>query len=106
MQAAIREAGDKGPLIAYHLAKNEDEAKRIAGLSPTRQVAAIVALEEKITKPAKAPSKAPAPITPAGKSGDAEAVWDTTKPDAAAKLSPEKWIALERQRMEKQGIRG
>lgn len=71
MTQAIIEAGDKGPLILYHLAKNPAEVERIAKLSPAKQVAAIVALEEKVAKPAKQPSKAPEPIRPVGTRGEA-----------------------------------
>lgn len=65
MAGAIQES-DKGALIAYHLAKNSKEAERISKLSPSKQVAAIVALEDKVAQPAKTPSKAPEPITPVG----------------------------------------
>lgn len=71
MSQAIVES-DKGALIAYHLAKNPAEAERISKLSPSKQVAAIVALEEKVAKPAKTPSNAPAPITPVGTKADVE----------------------------------
>lgn len=65
MASAIQESDHAG-FIAYHLAKNPAEAERISKLSPSKQVAAIVALEEKVSKPAKQPSKAPAPINPVG----------------------------------------
>lgn len=68
MSAAILES-DHGPLIAYHLAKNPAEAERISKLTPSKQAAAIVALEEKVAKPAKQPSNAPAPINPVGQKG-------------------------------------
>lgn len=68
---AIHEAEEKGPLILYYLAKNPAEVERISKLSPARQAAAIVALEEKVSKPAKQPSKAPAPISPVGTKGSA-----------------------------------
>ena len=63
---AIMDA-ENGEDIAYHLGKNPKEAKRIAELSPVSQVREIGKLEAKLLstpeKP-KAPSKAPAPITP------------------------------------------
>lgn len=71
MSGAILES-DKGALIAYHLAKNPAEAERISKLSPSKQVAAIVALEDKVSKPAKQPSNAPAPITPVGQKAEVE----------------------------------
>lgn len=65
MSEAIFES-DQGALIAYYLAKNPTESERISKLSPSKQAAAIVALEEKVAKPAKKPSKAPDPINPVG----------------------------------------
>ena len=70
--AAIMDAENKGPLILYHLAKNPAEAERISKLSPSKQVAAIVALEDKVAKPAKQPSKAPEPIAPVGQKAEIE----------------------------------
>jgi hypothetical protein len=65
MSLAIMES-EKGALIAYYLAKNPQEAERISKLSPSKQAAAIVTLEEKVARPAKQPSQAPEPITPVG----------------------------------------
>jgi len=58
--------------IAYYLASNPEEQERISKLSPLRQAAEVIKLEDKISAkpPAKKPSKAPAPIDPVGgKSG-------------------------------------
>lgn len=58
---------DNGPQVAYHLAKNPEEAQRIAGLTPLRQAKEIARLAAKLaSEPAKpkTPSKAPAPIAP------------------------------------------
>jgi len=71
MSEAILES-DKGALIAYYLAKNPGEADRISKLAPSKQVAAIVALEDKVAKPAKQPSKAPEPIKPVGQKAEVE----------------------------------
>lgn len=71
MSEAILES-DKGAMIAYYLAKNPGEADRISKLAPSKQVAAIVALEDKVTKPAKQPSKAPEPIKPVGQKAEVE----------------------------------
>lgn len=68
MSAAILES-EHGALIAYHLAKNPAEAERISKLSPSKQAAAIVALEDKVKAPAKQPSSAPEPIKPVGQKG-------------------------------------
>lgn len=62
---------DLGPKIAYHLAKNPEEAQRIAALPAARQAAEIGKLEVRIEaeakpKPKQEPSKAPEPIEPVG----------------------------------------
>ena len=69
--AALMEA-DNGHDIAYHLGKHPAEARKIASLPPMSQVREIGKLEAKLlsepVKP-KAPSKAPAPITPLSGTG-------------------------------------
>jgi hypothetical protein len=56
---------DAGPALAYHLAKNPDVAARLNAMSPTRAAIELGRLETSLTAPAvKAPSNAPAPITP------------------------------------------
>lgn len=68
---------DQGPRLAYHLAKNPQEADRIAQLSPIRAIAELGKLEVRLEKPAKqeskaeqlAVSKAPSPIKPLGSDG-------------------------------------
>ncbi len=69
ISGAMREAmldSDKGPELAYHLAKNPNEAARIAGLSPTQAALALGRLEASLSAaPAPTPkpvSKAPAPL--------------------------------------------
>ncbi len=61
MEMAIRDA-DNGPRIARHLALNPEEAERIAQMSPVRQAAAILKMDE---APVKV-STAPEPLTPVG----------------------------------------
>jgi len=60
-----------GPQLLYHLATHPEDAERIADLSPVRQIAELGKLEDRMQRPAKAVSKAPAPINPvsAGRSG-------------------------------------
>ena len=70
----IRDAileSDVGPQILYHLAENEDVAKKIAGLSAKRALREIGKLEARFEVKETAPepktiarSKAPAPIQP------------------------------------------
>lgn len=58
---------DRGPELAYHLAKNPDEAARISALSPLAAARELGRLEASLEKPATASkpvSKAPAPIKP------------------------------------------
>ncbi len=54
--------------VLYHLAKNPDEAERIASLPAAKQAREIWALDARLKSgaPAKQPSKAPAPINPVG----------------------------------------
>lgn len=82
---------DNAADIMYWLGKNIKEAQRIAGLSPRAQIREIGKLEEKLianppTKP-KAPSKAPAPITPV--SGAAPVISDVPSEEDDMKT----WIA-------------
>lgn len=66
---------EKGPEIAYYLALNPDEAKRIAAMKPLAAIKRIASLETDLTEPAEEPavkkvpdlpkkSKAPEPINP------------------------------------------
>lgn len=56
---------DAGPALVYHLAKNPDVAARLNAMTPTRAAIELGRLETTLTAPAvKAPSNAPAPITP------------------------------------------
>ena len=77
MQDAILDL-EHGVDVAYHLAKNLPEAKRIAALSPVAQIMEIGKLETKLNaaKPAaKSTTQAPAPPT-------------AVKPRAAAVTAP------------------
>jgi hypothetical protein len=53
-----------GPNLLFHLATHLEEAERIAGLSPVRQIAELGKLEDKISAPPKKTTSAPAPISP------------------------------------------
>lgn len=98
MAQAIKES-EKGAHIAYFLAKNPGEATRIAALTPARQAAAILALEEKAAKPSKKPSKAPEPVNPVSKQGSPTNDLPSDKDDI------DTWMRKERARMEKAGVR-
>lgn len=79
---------DRGPELAYHLAKNPDVATRLNEMSPMRAAVELGKIEASLEKaapplppPAKKPSNAPAPITPV-KSGSTTAK-DPAKMDMA-----------------------
>lgn len=97
MATAITRSGEMGPRIAYHLAKNPDEARRIAALDPAEQAMEIGFLKASVSKePTKKPSKAPAPIEPvkSGKSGN-----DDDMPDPN---DTKKWLAWRNKQILKQ----
>lgn len=97
MQRAIVSSEDSGPAIAYHLAKNPEEAERIAALPEAIQAREIWKLESKLqTQKTAVPSKAPAPIDPVrGK---------TTGVDDPEPTDPDKWrIWREKQIRAKRG---
>ena len=80
---------DNPAAVLYHLAKNPEEAERIASLGAHKQAREIWALEAKLKAepPPKKPSNAPEPIAPVGgkvAAGDKE-------PDA--KTNPQGWYA-------------
>jgi len=81
MQAAILES-ERGPEIAYFLAKNRSEAKRIAGLaSPiaiAREIGRIEASLASAPKPKPNLTRAPKPITPVkpGTGAPAKSIYD------------------------------
>ena len=98
MAQALRES-DRGAHLIHYLATHADEAERISKLTPARQMAAIVALEEKVAKPSRKPSSAPAPLNPVGTSESGGDV-STTDP-RSDRLSTAEWMKRERMRMEK-----
>lgn len=96
MAKAIYAAGDDGPRVAYHLAKDREEAERIASLPDVLQAREIVLLEMKLkATPAKSPSKAPAPISPVG--GKATSSSDTPSDEDSTAA----WIEKENKRTRK-----
>jgi hypothetical protein len=64
MADAIK-TSDDGAAVAYHLAQNPDEARRIAALNPLAQVREIGRLEAKLAVPAPAAAATPIPTKPA-----------------------------------------
>ena len=68
MASSIMES-DVGAEVAYYLASNINEAKRIAAMSQMKQVKEIGRIEEKLSQPSKRTTNAPSPVrTVAGKS--------------------------------------
>lgn len=59
---------EKGPELAYHIAKNSAVAARLAGQSIPQRLASLGRLEAELSKPAPPPkvTAAPAPPTPIG----------------------------------------
>ena len=102
ISAAAVEAADQPGKVLHYLAKNPDEAERIASLPVGKQAREIVRLEEKLAKPPVKPSNAPEPIKPVG--GGKSAVGDEM-PDA--KTQPEKWLKWRQAqvRAQKTGVR-
>jgi len=92
MNQAIVES-EIGPDLAYHLAKNPAEARRIAALSPISQVREIGRLEARLSEPsapkAKTATDAP-PATPQvrGAGGQFKVAADTTDFAAFEKAYP------------------
>lgn len=79
---------DRPAELLYHLAKNPDEAERIASLPLGQQAREIWKLEQKLSAKAPVkPSQAPEPIKPVG--GKAAAVGNE-EPDAAK--DPKGWL--------------
>jgi hypothetical protein len=67
MQQAIMES-DIGPRLAYHLAKNPEEAEKIAGMNPIGAIRALGRIEERLanSKPQVKTTETPPPIKPTG----------------------------------------
>lgn len=85
---------DMGPQVAYWLAKNPEEAERIAELSPLAAVKAIGRIEEKIEAgalKAKKPTSAPPPINPSGNKSAA-----TADPE---KMSVKEWMEWRKKKL-------
>lgn len=69
--AEVLQESDHGPAIAYHLAKNPNEADRIAHLSPLAQARELGKIEASLSAPKETPApkkvtSAPPPPTPIG----------------------------------------
>lgn len=67
-QVVLDAVVDAGPRVAYHLAKDPDQARRIAAMRPSAAVAAVIKLGEQLAGDGgKTPAPAPSPAAPAAK---------------------------------------
>lgn len=64
MKLAIQYAGEAGAAILYHLAKNPDEAAKIAGMNEVQQLLAIGRIAERSAATAETPAPKPKPQLP------------------------------------------
>jgi hypothetical protein len=61
----LHKAGDKGPVLAYHLAKNPELADELNNMDPADAAAELVRIEAKLALPQpKKQTQAPAPLAP------------------------------------------
>lgn len=65
---------EKGPLLAYHLAKNAQVASRLSSMSPVQAAMEIGRLEARVSLPKATATKAPPPTSPP--KGGASAAFD------------------------------
>lgn len=85
-----------GPEVAYWLAKNVDDAQRIAAMSPVKAVMKLMQVEAELkAKPQQRISKAPDPMTPVNKGRAAASAMPSDDDDI------ETWMAKERARQAK-----
>lgn len=67
-QVVLDAVVDNGPRVAYHLAKNPEEARRIAAMRPSAAIAAVNKLGEQLAGDGETtPASAPTPAPPAAK---------------------------------------
>lgn len=99
MAATIQES-EKGPDIAYFLAKNPAEFEKIAKLSPFLQAKELGKLEAKFESapPPARPSNAPPPLNPIRNASAGTTYVDTTDPKSLEKMGTSAWIEAERKR--------
>lgn len=79
--------------VYHHLGKNPDEAAHVLALPPVKMAIELANMSAKVGRP-KAQSKAPAPITPLGRSA-------TPSADLSDDLSTAEWIARREAQLEK-----
>lgn len=98
---AIKES-EVGPDVAYYLASNPKESKRIFDLSPVSQIREIGKIEAKLASepPVVKASSAPSPITPIG-SRTSSSSYSTSDPRSITKTSASEWIEQRNQEIAK-----
>ena len=64
VETLILEAGDKAPLVAYHLAQNPKDAAKLNAMTPTQAAREIGRIEGRVSAPKpRTATSAPAPVT-------------------------------------------
>lgn len=75
---------DQGPALLHYLATHDADHERIASLSPTRQLAELAKLEDKVGVPQpKEPSSAPPPVRPVAQGKGSDNGYSENMSDAA-----------------------
>ncbi len=64
VEMLILEAGEKAPLVAYHLAQNPKAAASINAMSPVEAAREIGRIEGRVSIPKNKATRAPSPVTP------------------------------------------
>lgn len=63
VEVLILEAGDKAPLVAYHLAQNPKTAARLNAMSPVEAAREIGRIEGRVSIPKNTATRAPSPVS-------------------------------------------
>ncbi len=64
VELLILEAGDKAPLVAYHLAQNPKTAAALNAMSPVEAAREIGRIEGRVSIPTNKATRAPSPVSP------------------------------------------
>lgn len=64
VEMLILEAGEKAPLVAYHLAQNPKSAAALNAMSPVEAAREIGRIEGRVSIPKNTATRAPAPVNP------------------------------------------
>ena len=84
--AEVAQLSEKGPELLYHLGLNPQEAERIYRLPPYLQAMEMGRLEARLSRPTRAQTSAPDPISPVSGAAGSQ----TVDPDS---MTTEQWVA-------------